>query len=329
MGRYGWLIIGAAFGVLSFLVTPAGLASFGIMDMSLASEVALTRQTALLEVQLVRGMVFILGLSVIIGAALWPSIAAHPGFIRFLATDLRFPAAYELALRRGGQAAFWLICGLIILALAYLKYGGDIFSPLQLQNINREDGWLENIATLVLAMAALLAVWVGAQKGLSGRVRIWHGILAVLFFVMCGEELSWGQRVFGFETPQSLRGLNVQNELNLHNMYGHFFDHAFVLCFFIWGCVLPCLYALSTVARQLLRAVSLPIPSIGLAGAMLLISLFQDQLVMRFVPNTTGVRPVELREFMSMIAFFLLMLQSWSGMVWRRSLPGQPGSDVS
>lgn len=33
-----------------------------------------------------------------------------------------------------------------------------------------------------------------------------------------GEEMSWGQRLFGFEASESFQQLNHQNETNLHNL---------------------------------------------------------------------------------------------------------------
>jgi len=39
------------------------------------------------------------------------------------------------------------------------------------------------------------------------------------FFIVCaGEEISWGQRVFGWETPESFAEANEQGETNLHNL---------------------------------------------------------------------------------------------------------------
>jgi len=42
--------------------------------------------------------------------------------------------------------------------------------------------------------------------------------LAFLFFFGAGEEISWGQRIFGFRTPAPLAQANKQDELNLHNL---------------------------------------------------------------------------------------------------------------
>ena len=42
--------------------------------------------------------------------------------------------------------------------------------------------------------------------------------LAGVLFVAAGEEVSWGQRVFGIETPDAFVDDNRQDELNLHNL---------------------------------------------------------------------------------------------------------------
>jgi lipopolysaccharide exporter len=42
--------------------------------------------------------------------------------------------------------------------------------------------------------------------------------LGVLFLFAFGEEISWGQRILGIGTPESLGEANRQDELNLHNV---------------------------------------------------------------------------------------------------------------
>jgi hypothetical protein len=38
-------------------------------------------------------------------------------------------------------------------------------------------------------------------------------------FISFGEEISWGQRIFGIETPAFIADANRQSELNFHNLY--------------------------------------------------------------------------------------------------------------
>ena len=42
--------------------------------------------------------------------------------------------------------------------------------------------------------------------------------LAILFLFGAGEEISWGQRILGFQTPETLSEVNRQEEFNLHNL---------------------------------------------------------------------------------------------------------------
>ena len=43
---------------------------------------------------------------------------------------------------------------------------------------------------------------------------------------IAGEEISWGQRIFSFSTPEILTAINDQNEFNLHNVNKKLFDAA-------------------------------------------------------------------------------------------------------
>ena len=42
--------------------------------------------------------------------------------------------------------------------------------------------------------------------------------MALIFFFGAGEEISWGQRILGFQTPEALSEVNRQEEFNLHNL---------------------------------------------------------------------------------------------------------------
>ena len=48
----------------------------------------------------------------------------------------------------------------------------------------------------------------------------WYFILLTLsLFYVSGEEISWGQRLFSFSTPELLQQHNLQHEANLHNLF--------------------------------------------------------------------------------------------------------------
>jgi hypothetical protein len=52
------------------------------------------------------------------------------------------------------------------------------------------------------------------------------------------EEVAWGQRWFGFETPEALREINMQHEVTLHNIRGlHGWSDLMRLAFGLGGLV--------------------------------------------------------------------------------------------
>ena len=72
----------------------------------------------------------------------------------------------------------------------------------------------------------------------------WVVLITLGCFYACGEELSWGQHIFGWATPESLAAVNDQGETNLHNISGWFNEAPRTL---LW------LYVLAGIIHVLLR----------------------------------------------------------------------------
>ena len=93
-------------------------------------------------------------------------------------------------------------------------------------------------------MEYLTAVWFFLAGGLlfgtawrepSLYRRCVYIIGGVAMVFAAGEEISWGQRIFGFATPDFLLPLNESKEFNVHNISNSTFDRiyrngAFLLC---------------------------------------------------------------------------------------------------
>jgi hypothetical protein len=319
------------FFAVAVLMSPERLSSVGLLDHSLASSNPLTRETALLEVRAAKAGLAILGGICLLLSLLWPRLSKAAWYRRFLGIRFYSPPAYEAHLGRVFTPSFWIMAGCFVLSAWYLASGNATFSRETLVWINREDGVIETASAVILLLASLLAARVAF--GIDRRMlpqMLMHGFLALLFFAMCGEEISWGQRYLGLKTPEALQTMNVQQEINLHNMFGYAFDHIFILCFFIWGCVVPLLYRYSMFFRQLFRALGLPIPGAGLAIAMLVITLTQEQLTDPLLGKVIRLRVPELREFLSSVAFLLLMVESRRFLLDRSSeRPQTAGNPVS
>jgi hypothetical protein len=85
-----------------------------------------------------------------------------------------------------------------------------------------EDGVAETMQVVFYALALVSCVLVIARLWRSRRhvTATLYLLVAVGLIFMLGEELSWGQRIWGWDTPESVRAINKQEETNLHNIYG-------------------------------------------------------------------------------------------------------------
>ena len=116
----------------------------------------------------------------------------------------------------------FLVISVLVTIACYLT----LLLPLPIMEIFvMEDGILESLTALgflITSVCFVLAFFRGGQA----ENRPFHPLLkclsylalALIFFLGAGEEISWGQRIFNFETPESWRGVNVQEETNLHNL---------------------------------------------------------------------------------------------------------------
>lgn len=109
---------------------------------------------------------------------------------------------------------FWLplIATLVIFAL---QINRDIFRFLL-----QEDGpaeWLSAIAFILTGVVSLRIALSRFKAGHPWQAWLFVAVAVVMLFAG-GEEISWGQRVFGWETPQELVDVNDQGETNLHNI---------------------------------------------------------------------------------------------------------------
>jgi hypothetical protein len=88
--------------------------------------------------------------------------------------------------------------------------------------IVREDNVLEWAQFLFFGTASVFA---GATAIRFARMRrpvylALYAALSVALLFVAGEEISWGQRIFGFPVNDFFRTHNVQKEITLHNLDG-------------------------------------------------------------------------------------------------------------
>jgi hypothetical protein len=114
------------------------------------------------------------------------------------------------------MAGFAVCLGLLIYGLLLLLRDQEAFLVWI-----REDGLVEWITFAVLLITSALSFVMSYDFGLSrpgrGAKRVWL-FLGFLFLFGAMEEISWGQRVLGIESPDWFIRHNKQGETNLHNL---------------------------------------------------------------------------------------------------------------
>ncbi len=121
------------------------------------------------------------------------------------------------------QSKLYYILMTLIIISCYIVF--FVFSEEVIRSKTKEDGLFEYIGALSLLITSLLFVMVfvrqrgGADFLLFKAARnYWFLILAFIFLLGSGEEISWGQRIFGWETSEGYSQINRQNETNIHNL---------------------------------------------------------------------------------------------------------------
>jgi hypothetical protein len=114
----------------------------------------------------------------------------------------------------------------VVLSILYLTiiYLLPVIYPELIAPFGKEDGIVESIGAFsfliasILFMITYLRISKQAPSGYKKPEALWMFGLAILFFIACGEEISWGQRIFNFATPEGLKEINQQKEFNIHNI---------------------------------------------------------------------------------------------------------------
>jgi hypothetical protein len=103
-----------------------------------------------------------------------------------------------------------------------------IFNRDLYERITYEDRFVEYLGFAFLLIAGCFLMGSGVF-GFERKIRnvganILLLFIGVVFIIAAFEEISWGQRVLGFDAPEKLLEINQQDEFNFHNIDKKFFD---------------------------------------------------------------------------------------------------------
>ncbi|NNC73495.1 MAG: hypothetical protein HKN78_11560 [Sphingomonadaceae bacterium] len=118
-----------------------------------------------------------------------------------------------------------------------------VADPLLFNQFSAEDHLLEWASALLLFGGTVFCLAAAARRAGRNRSAVIDSVLALgfagLFFLIGMEEISWGQRVFGFDTPDAVAEMNWQGEFNLHNIQTDLSELAFYLGTGVFLIILP------------------------------------------------------------------------------------------
>jgi hypothetical protein len=190
--------------LLSFGVAAVVAVAFTICDYLLLQDIIPNRGPRLTGYDLVKT-------GVALGLAIGIVVTIH-------ADGRRAPAAEPLDVTRPVP----VVLNLGLAAAFVLLF---VASPAGFNWLGSEDNVVEYLSAAFGVMGAVLfagmalAAWHLPEGSPNRRLILaFAALCAFVLFLLGMEEISWGQRIFGFDTPESLAA-NRQGEVNLHNFF--------------------------------------------------------------------------------------------------------------
>ena len=190
----------------------------------------------------------------------------HRWYARAAAIFTRDAQAWGLSPRRALLLA--LLPCILALAVAATVPGRPLFRWLV-----AEDSLIEWLQFFCLLAASILLARLTLHLHRTGqrRMALLYGLVTLAAWFLTGEEVSWGQRIFGWATPEALEEINRQGETTVHNIRGvqQLVPYAMLLAG-LYGVGVPLLGAAVGERWEHIPSMHLLIPPLCLVPAFLL-----------------------------------------------------------
>ncbi|MBN1264017.1 MAG: hypothetical protein JXA25_00885 [Anaerolineales bacterium] len=170
---------------------------------------------------------------------------------------------------------------------------------LSLQGLYGEDRFMETAFFLMILAAALLLAS-AAGRTPRGHLRSSYTIAAAIVLIIALEEISYGQRIFGWNTPEFLQKSNIQGETNLHNLLNYQFETLYPLMALVIIPVLISIFLNLQPQKYTLLEIILPHPG-----------LLFSSMVIAFLSIVTGFNQQELLEELFAVLFLVYAIRAW------------------
>ncbi len=109
----------------------------------------------------------------------------------------------------------WAAPAIVVAQMATKAWDTEVYR----RWMRSEHGLVENLTVAFLAGAIVCGALCFLQRA-RVRWRLFGPLMLLMtlgLIYFAGEEMSWGQHLLGFKTPESIAERNEQQEFNLHN----------------------------------------------------------------------------------------------------------------
>ena len=110
-----------------------------------------------------------------------------------------------------------------------------------LNNFILENGPIENIQSILLLFSILTLLSLVNKIKFNKIIQVFIILKTLALIYYLGEEISWGQHFFKWNTPQLFNEINNQKETNLHNI-SNLFDQLPRSLVMIWCGFIPVIF---------------------------------------------------------------------------------------
>ena len=220
----------------------------------------------------------------------------------------------------------------VVFLLIFLSYSPIfIFEDNIIHLLTKEDAFYEYFGAIFFFITSIVffAKFIRDESGnnfiiFKMKRNIFYLTFALAFFFAFGEEISWGQRIFGISTPEAIKSINFQDEFNIHNLIipltndhdgqvvhklniKHLCHKLFNIFWFTLCILIPVLNKLSLTINRLLKSIKVPISPIWI-GSFFIINHYFPRLLYGFTDTRIhhGIR--EIAEFNYALLFLVLCL---------------------
>lgn len=212
-----------------------------------------------------------------------------------------------------------------------------LLPPEMVNRLATEDGIIEYLGAFAFFLTSVFFAYLFFQStksqniflGKATKRNVYFGLLGLLFLFGAGEEISWGQRIFDWETSEYMKRVSAQQETNLHNLF--IFDsmnrdgtkknflqlfvtvnRMYILFWLMFCLLIPLLYKISEKAKNIITFLGIPIVPLWIGGLFLINLLLQQQckyLVPLFDNSSSMLRSIsESKESISAFIFLLVAI---------------------